>query len=557
MKRFLKIALIAAGVLLGLFVLAAVLLPFFVDAETLKPKAEAKLSEISGRKVSLGTTTLSLWSGLALHASSLRVGEPLHGPAKGAVLLEAGPTAVHVALWPLLHREVQARSISLERATVRQDGEPLASDLTLMSAVRLDADGNLTADGRVSGLLDLLAGRPRAEATFGVGLAGGTLTVRDLRATAGPLRLDAKGRVEEISATPHAILEVTVALPKSSATGHFDAVVDAAAPRLRFAVKAKVLDLDEVLALASTTGLSSSPPVSTGGAVAHAAASDASGGGPGDLVSRLAAQGTLEAGRCLYRGLEMTDVSANMTIDRGAVKLDRTRLSMFGGTARGSITSRPFEPSRPFSLQQKAGDVAIAKMIAALAPAEKGTLEGTAAMDLALTGRGGAPALIETLGGTGSLAVTKGKIASFGMIKQVLRLLEAAGAKGIAKDETPFDSLTAHFTVTRGVARTEDLSFRSPDLDFDGKGTVGLGGALHLDIVGAFSKAVSGQLVAKTPQLAIRQGADGRLTVPLLVRGTMTSPEVQLDVNKVLHEGLKKQIEKEGKQKLLEKLFGR
>lgn len=557
MKRFLKIAMIAAGVLLGLFVLAAVLLPFFIDAETLKPKAEAKLSEISGRKVSLGTTTLSLWSGLALHASSLRVGAPLHGPAKGAVQLEAGPTAVHVALWPLLHREVQARSIRLERATVSQDGKPLASDLTLSSAVKLDAGGNLTAEGRVGGRLDLLAGRPRAEATFGVTLAGGVLTVRELRATAGPLRLDAKGRVEGISATPHAILDVVVALPKSSATGHFDAVVDASAPRLTFAVKAKLLDLDEVLALASTTGLSSSASGPSGGAVAHAAAPGAPEAGPGDLVSRLAAQGTLAADRCLYRGLEMTDVSANLKIERGAVKLEGTRVSMFGGTARGSITSRPFERSRPFSLDQKVGGVAIAKMIAALAPAEKGTLEGTAAMDLSLTGRGGAPALLGTLDGSGSLAVTQGKIASFGMIKQVLRLLEAAGAKGIAKDETPFDSLTAHFTVTRGVARTEDLSFRSTDLDFDGKGTVGLGGALHLDVVGAFSKAVSEQLVAKTPQLAIRQGADGRLTVPLLVRGTMTSPEVQLDVNKVLHEGLKQRIEKEGKKKLLEKLFGR
>jgi len=56
--------------------------------------------------------------------------------------------------------------------------------------------------------------------------------------------------------------------------------------------------------------------------------------------------------------------------------------------------------------------------------------------------------------------------------------LEIAGAKGIAKDETPFERLSADFDVVKGTAGTKDLEFRSQDLDADGAGTVGLGGAL-------------------------------------------------------------------------------
>ena len=158
----------------------------------------------------------------------------------------------------------------------------------------------------------------------------------------------------------------------------------------------------------------------------------------------------------------------------------------------------------------------------------------------------------------GILVVDKeGKIVSFGVIKQVMKALEIAGAKGIAKDETPFDRLSADFDVVQGTARTKDLEFRSPDVDGDGAGTVGPGGALHLDVLASFSKTVSDDLVAKTHALSIRQGAGGRLSVPLQVRGTIHDPSIQLDLDRVLNEGVLKALKKEGTKSLLKKLLGR
>ena len=105
--------------------------------------------------------------------------------------------------------------------------------------------------------------------------------------------------------------------------------------------------------------------------------------------------------------------------------------------------------------------------------------------------------------------------------------------------------------------RTKDLQFRSQDLDGDGAGTVGSGGALKLDVLASFSKPVSDELVAKTHALSIRQGADGRLTVPLKLRGTIQSPLVQLDLSRVINEGVVKELKKEGTKSLLKKLLGR
>jgi uncharacterized protein involved in outer membrane biogenesis len=289
---------------------------------------------------------------------------------------------------------------------------------------------------------------------------------------------------------------------------------------------------------------------------AHAAESAPPTAGP-SFVRVLQAEGTIRAERCVARGLEMTKLKTHVSLTRGLAKLDGITFAIYGGSARGSLTVRPFEPRIPFSLDQTADGIAIGPLIAALAPAQKGTVEGKAALAVRLSGDAGGPALLPTVNGAGEVAIVEGKIASFGVVKQVMKAVEIAGAKGFAKDETPFDRLSARFDVASGTASTKDLQFRSQDLDGDGAGTVGSGGALKLDVLASFSKPVSDALVAKTHALSIRQGTDGRLTVPLQIRGTIQAPLVQLDLSRVINEGVLKEIKKEGTKSLLKKLLGR
>jgi AsmA protein len=58
-KRALKILAIVIGVL----IVIAIALPFFVDANTFRPKLESELSDALGRPVKVGNLTLSLFSG--------------------------------------------------------------------------------------------------------------------------------------------------------------------------------------------------------------------------------------------------------------------------------------------------------------------------------------------------------------------------------------------------------------------------------------------------------------------------------------------------------------
>ena len=171
MRPGVRRALLIAGIPVALLLALAIAIPFLVDAESLRPRAEAELSRRLGRRVALGKASLSVWSGIALRAESLSIGEPLTGPSAGVPVLDAGTTAVRVALFPLLRREVQARSIQVENARVTQDGRPLVSDLTIDSALKFAADGSIETAGRLEGALDALAGRPGLEASFEIGRA--------------------------------------------------------------------------------------------------------------------------------------------------------------------------------------------------------------------------------------------------------------------------------------------------------------------------------------------------------------------------------------------------
>ena len=59
MKRILKILAIIVGVL----IVIAIAVPFFIDANTFRPKLESELTEALGRQVKVGSLTLSLLSG--------------------------------------------------------------------------------------------------------------------------------------------------------------------------------------------------------------------------------------------------------------------------------------------------------------------------------------------------------------------------------------------------------------------------------------------------------------------------------------------------------------
>src|SRR3954469_16002371 len=59
MKRILKIV----GIIVALLIVLVIAIPFFIDANTFRPKLESELTDALGRQVKVGNISLSLLSG--------------------------------------------------------------------------------------------------------------------------------------------------------------------------------------------------------------------------------------------------------------------------------------------------------------------------------------------------------------------------------------------------------------------------------------------------------------------------------------------------------------
>jgi AsmA protein len=95
MKRILKIVAIIIAVLI--VILIAV--PFFIDANTFRPKLESELTEALGRQVKVGNLSLSLWSG-SVSADNISIADDAQ--FSKTPFVEARALKVGVEMMPLI-----------------------------------------------------------------------------------------------------------------------------------------------------------------------------------------------------------------------------------------------------------------------------------------------------------------------------------------------------------------------------------------------------------------------------------------------------------------------
>ena len=95
MKRILKIV----GIVLVVLILIVIAIPFFIDANSFRPRLESQLTESLGRQVKVGNLSLSLFSG-SVSADNISIADD---PAfSKTAFVEAKSLAVGVELMPLI-----------------------------------------------------------------------------------------------------------------------------------------------------------------------------------------------------------------------------------------------------------------------------------------------------------------------------------------------------------------------------------------------------------------------------------------------------------------------
>src|SRR5580765_8388891 len=121
MKRLLKIL----AIVVVLLIVVAIAVPFFIDANTFRPRLESELTDALGRETKVGNLTLSLFSG-AVKADDISIAED---PAYGKTpFVQAKSLKVGVEMVPLIFsKTLHVTELTLDQPEISlvhsQDGE--------------------------------------------------------------------------------------------------------------------------------------------------------------------------------------------------------------------------------------------------------------------------------------------------------------------------------------------------------------------------------------------------------------------------------------------------
>jgi len=175
MKRILKII----AIVIGLLIVIAIAIPFFIDANTFRPKLESELTDALGRQVKVGNLSLSLFSG-SVSADNISIADD---PAfSKSAFVEAKSLKVGVEMIPLIF----SKTLNVTELTLKQPEISLVKSENGEKWNFSSLGGNNTS-----------AAKPAAPASSGgnPNLSVAKLNVNDGRLTVSRERSEQKPRV--------------------------------------------------------------------------------------------------------------------------------------------------------------------------------------------------------------------------------------------------------------------------------------------------------------------------------------------------------------------------
>ena len=111
-----KRVLTVSGVLFAILLIALAAVPYLLDANRFRPVVQAQLEQTLHRPVSLGELHLQAFPP-AIRISGFVIGQP-KGLVSTQPFLQAKEVSAGIALWPLLHKEINIRTLRLQSPAV-------------------------------------------------------------------------------------------------------------------------------------------------------------------------------------------------------------------------------------------------------------------------------------------------------------------------------------------------------------------------------------------------------------------------------------------------------
>jgi uncharacterized protein involved in outer membrane biogenesis len=261
-------------------------------------------------------------------------------------------------------------------------------------------------------------------------------------------------------------------------------------------------------------------------------------------------KGTIAASRIVLPPLTLTGFKSPFAYASDAFTFSPLEFAAYKGAFTGRIAAAPAATPPTWRIDGTLEHLDLGEMLAATTSLGN-QLAGTGRVRLDVTGRRDLPATTSAAG-TVALALTKGVIRDFPLLASINQALGITDGSG---KDTNFDRLGATFALANGTATTRDLQLVAGALTVSASGTIGLD-SQALDLAGAarFTREKSKELSAISPHVSGAKNANGEVEIPLTVRGTVETPDVQVQIGKILENAAKKELRR-GIRRGLDRLF--
>jgi hypothetical protein len=484
-------AILIVATLLVVLVLAVVIgLSWFLSGDGIRQTLEQQATSWLGQPVRIGGARAQIFPRPGIALRDVTVGEPARLTLAGVQL--------STDLRALIGRRIEDARVVISDSRIEM---PLPFELPEGEA-RGPAEGASDGGGlqvvSVSEILlrDISIASRGREVTVSADstLDGDRLTLREFTAESGGTSLQVEGEVD---------LEPRI-----------DARLRATANRL---------DLDELLALSTAFAPERSAPARRST--------------PAPPSARIAAALTAERGTA--GGVEVSDLTADMTVDGDRVSLSPLAFGLFGGRYEGSLTARLGE-SIAATLQSKLQNLDVAQLAAFGGSPD--TITGTLSGQGTFSAQGAdVAAILASASGKGAASIVEGTIKRLNFVRTVVLFFGRPAPDTTAATDR-FERMDATFSLARQVFHADSFALRSPDADITGSGTLTLG-TEALD--GTLTMMLSEELSAQAGTDLARFTREGkRVVLPAKLGGTLEAPRITIDASAALKRGVQNEIQR-------------
>ena len=512
--KFLKII----GIVLAVILLAALALPFFINANQFRPVLEERLTAALGREVKIGDLKLSVFSGGASASDITIADDPAFSKDP---FVRAKDLAVGVELWPLIF----SRQLNVTSLTIDQP------EIALLQSA--DGDWNFSSLGGKAPA----APAPTTAAASPSSSSPTDLSVKLVKISKGRVSLSSGAKYK-----PRTLENVNIELRDFSATSSFPFSLAAdvagggsvkldgkAGPIPQADVIATPFDLNLAISGLNLAGSGFAQPSSGIDGIVSVDGNAASNGHVVNIKGKAKADNLklAKGGSPAKRAVEI-DLAVSHDLAKQGGTLENSAIHIGSAQANMNGTYRLNEDSPVISVKLAGSKMALTELATILPaldvvlPAGSDIERGTLSVEVTSLGP------IDRLVTTGTINVDDARLNNFDLGSKMKTIQQLAGIQ--ADPRTTIQTLSANVTVSPEGTTVRDIRVVAPAVgELTGAGTVSPQHALNFQMR-ATVKATSHILTAI--------GQKGDLTIPFSIAGTSSNPSFQPDIKGVAKETL-------------------